>query len=87
MIQWAEGVGEVPCPPLVPFSKRSLTHGENNQPLAVGMEPAPEPPAEPRLVGRWHLPERVGAMIQWAEGVDIVPSRPLVPVVKRSHAC
>ena len=68
MIQWVEGIDPGPHWPLMPFSKRSLTHGEKNQPAAVGMEPASEPPAVPRLVGTYHLPERVGAMIQWVEG-------------------
>ena len=84
VMQCAEGVDAGPRRSLMPFSERSLTHGEKNQPLAVGMETAPEPRAVPRLVGTCHLPERVGARIQCAEGVDAGPHRPLMPFSKRS---
>ena len=83
MIQWAEGVRMDPWRPLMPVIMRSLAHDEKYQPLR---HCAPFPchaRAAPRLVGGRHLLEGTGAMMQWAEGVGIVPSRPLVPVIKR----
>ena len=87
MIQWAEGVGMGPSRPLVPVIKRSLTHDETNHPRRHGAAFPCYALAAPRLVRGRHLPERTGAMIPWAEGVGIDTSWPLVPVIKRSHAC
>ena len=87
MIQWAEGSQAVYWRPLEPVIKRSLAHDEKNYPCRHCAAFSCHARAAPRLVRRRHLPEGTSAMMQWAEGVGIVPSRPLVPVIKRSHAC
>ena len=87
MILWAEGGQWVYWRPLEPVIKRSLAHDEKNYPCRHCAAFPCHARAAPRLVRRRHLPERTGAMIQWAEGVDIDPHWPLMPVIKRSHAC
>ena len=76
-----------PWRPLMPVIKRCLTHDEKSQPLTHCAPLPTHARAAPRLVRRRHLPEGTGAMTQWAEGVDIDPHWPLMPVIKRSHAC
>ena len=84
MTQWAGGVGMDPYRPLMPVVKRSLAHDEKNHPFRYCAAFPCHARAAPRLIRRRHLPERTGAMIQWADGVGMDPSRPLVPVIKRS---
>ena len=66
--------------PLMLVIKRCLVHDETNHPCRHGATFRcycdSYALAAPRLVRGRHLPERTGAMIQWAEGVGTDPAGP-----------